>query len=473
MPGERSFVCNRPSGRLWLRLRRALQTAEMGLAALLVLAAMAAAANALLPGLGLPPIQHSSGIAGHFETAVGLLFLVSMGLILARALAYGVLVFHGRRRMAAGSTARTVDLRFHPRVTVIVAARNQENVIVRTVLSVLRNGYEDLEVVVVDDGSSDDTLELLRENFGGGAQVKILDQPHRGQAAALDKAIAHASHEILIALDAATVFRRGAIEKLVNHFADPRVGAVSGNVRVGNRERWITRFESIEYVRGFNLDRRALDTLSSAAFVSGSAGAWRKSLVERAGGFREGAVAPETDLALAIRRMGYEVRYEEEAVAFTEAPKDLRGLARQRFNWFFGTFEAAWKHRDALFLPRCGSLGFLALPAVWIFQILTPVLSPFADIAMLAALGLGNWHVVLAYYLWFFLLEMLTAFGAYAIEREPPWDLSLLFFQRVLYRQLMYYVLVKSFDRGTGGRLEGWRGFERRPGFDRSTVEGT
>ncbi|MCU1258483.1 MAG: polysaccharide deacetylase, partial [Bryobacterales bacterium] len=160
--------------------------------------------------------------------------------------------------------------------------------------------------------------------------------------------------------------------------------------------------------------------------------------------------------------LGYKIRYEQDAIAYTEAPEDLRGLAKQRFRWAFGTLQAAWKHRDAMFVPKYGTLGFIALPSIWLFQVLLSALSPFAEICMFIALFAGNWHIVLLYYTAFFVVELLTGFLAYALEGVPPWDLTLLFFQRIYFRQLMHYVLLKSLIFAMRGRLVGWGKLERR-----------
>ncbi len=160
--------------------------------------------------------------------------------------------------------------------------------------------------------------------------------------------------------------------------------------------------------------------------------------------------------------MGYTIRYEEDAIAYTEAPEDTRGLAKQRFRWAFGTLQAAWKHRDAMFMPRYGTLGFVALPSIWLFQVLLSALSPFAEVCMFIGLFAGNWKVILGYYLAFFVLELLTGVLAYSLEGIAPWDLTLLFFQRIYYRQLMYYVLAKSLLFAMRGRLVGWGKLERR-----------
>ena len=388
----------------------------------------------------------------------GVLFLVAIYLTLLRSLVFGALAVIQKRR----ESKLVFDPGYRPPVSVIIAAFNEGKVIRRTVESILTNGCDDIEVIVVDDGSIDDTLAVLHANFTDEPRVRILTQPNGGKSAALNRAIAHANNEILVALDADTVFRAGTIEKLTRHFSDPKIGAVSGNARVGNKKNLLTRFQSIEYIYGFNLDRRALDLLNAITVVPGAVGAWRKQLILDAGGFGHDTLAEDADLTIAIRRMGYTIRYEEDAIAYTEAPEDTRGLAKQRFRWAFGTLQAAWKHRDAMFMPRYGTLGFVALPSIWLFQVMLSALSPFAEVCMIIGLFAGNWKVVLLYYLAFFVLELLTGALAYGLEGVAAWDLSLLFFQRIYYRQLMYYVLAKSLLFAMKGRLVGWGKLERR-----------
>lgn len=397
-------------------------------------------------------------LKSNLKDLLGILFLSAIVLTMLRSLVFGILAVLQKRRAARMYFGDVIP----PPVSVIVAAYNEDKVIVRTVQSILDNGYPELEVVVVDDGSKDATLAVLRENFSDERRVTILTQPNGGKSAALNNGIAHSKYDILVAVDADTVFRKGTIAKLTRHFADPNVGAVSGNARVGNRGKLITRFQSIEYIYGFNLDRRALDLLNAITVVPGAVGAWRKDLIQWLGGFGHDTLAEDADLTMAIRRLGFKIRYEQDAVAYTEAPEDLRGLAKQRFRWAFGTLQAAWKHRDALFVPKYGTLGFVALPSIWLFQVLLSALSPFAEICMLIALFAGNWRIVLLYYMAFFVVELLTGFLAYALEGEKPWDLMLLFFQRIYFRQLMHYVLLKSLVFAMRGRLVGWGKLERR-----------
>jgi len=394
----------------------------------------------------------------RFSQVLGVLFLSAIFLTLARSLTYGVLAILQKRRAAHYQ----FDPGYRPHVSILIAAYNEEKVINRTIESLLNNGYDAMEIIVIDDGSKDRTLEVVRERFADQSKIVILTQPNGGKSAALNNGIRHAKHELLVAVDADTLFAPGAIEKLARHFADPKIGAVSGNARVGNKSNWITRFQSIEYVYGFNLDRRALDYLNAITVVPGAVGAWRKRAVLDCGGFLHDTLAEDTDLTLAIRRRGFVIRYEQDAIAYTEAPEDTKSLLKQRFRWVFGTLQASWKHRDALFVPKYGTLGFVALPSIWLFQLVLAALSPFAEIAMIISLIGGAWKIVLLYYAAFFLVELMSGFLAYFLEGLAPWDLSLLFFQSIYYRQIMLYVLAKSFLFAIRGRLVGWGKLERK-----------
>jgi len=394
----------------------------------------------------------------RFSQILGILFLSAIFLTLARSVAYGIMAIVQKRR----ASHYVFDPTYQPFVSVLVAAYNEEKVINRTIDSLLANGYDNMEIIVINDGSKDRTLEVVQERFAENPKIVILNQPNGGKSSALNNGIRHSKYEILVAVDADTLFAPDAIQKLVRHFSNPKVGAVSGNARVGNKSNWITRFQSIEYIYGFNLDRRALDLLNAITVVPGAVGAWRKQPVLDCGGFLHDTLAEDTDLTLAIRRRGYIIRYEQDAIAYTEAPEDTKSLLKQRFRWVFGTLQASWKHRDALFVRQYGTLGFVALPSIWLFQLVLASLAPFAEIAMIVSLIAGDWKIVLLYYAAFFIVELSSGFLAYSLEGLPPWDLALLFFQSIYYRQIMLYVLAKSFLFAIRGRLVGWGKLERK-----------
>src|SRR2546426_9544692 len=365
-----------------------------------------------------------------------------------------------------------------PTVTVLIPAHNEENVIVETVTAALASEVPDLRVIVVNDGSTDRTAELLEEHFGRDPRVRILHQANRGKAAALNRAMSEADTEILITIDADTEVEPDAVRKLLRHFSDLRVGAVAGNVKVGNRARWLTRWQALEYVTSQNMEKRAFDLLNCITVVPGALGAWRVEAVRAAGGFTADTVAEDTDLTIAIRRAGWRIGYDEEAIAWTQAPETTEALVRQRFRWTFGTLQSVWKHGDMLFRRKYGTLGWVALPNVFIFQILFPLVSPLIDLMFLSSLvlwGLAQFRITRLPQLWteqdversliffagFMLIDLLACVIACTLERKEDWTLLWpLLLQRFYYRQMMYVVLFRSVMGAVQGHAVGWRGIE-------------
>ncbi len=366
---------------------------------------------------------------------------------------------------------------FTPFVSVIVPARNEEKVIVRTLAALLHSEYPSFEVIVVDDGSTDATGAEVKRAFGGDPRVRLFQRENQGKAEALNYGISQSRADIVIAMDADTLFQKDTIQKLVRRFEVQEVGAVAGNAKVGNRINMLTRWQALEYITSQNLDRRAFDALNCITVVPGAIGAWRRELVLKAGGFTNDTLAEDTDLTIAIRRMGYDIAYEDKAIAYTEAPHSLRNFLKQRFRWSFGTLQSVWKHRDTLFRRRYGSLGFIALPNIVIFQLLFPLISPLMDLLVLMSVGIyqlqryyhGNSYSssnllrLAGYYLMFLAIDYLSCIVAFALERKEDWKLLFwLLWQRLLYRQVMYYIAIKSMLAAIRGGAVGWARVERK-----------
>lgn len=369
-----------------------------------------------------------------------------------------------------------------PSVSVIIAAYNEQKVIGRTIQAVLDSGYSPLEVIVVDDGSTDGTAQEVQRLFASHPQVRLICQPNQGKAAALNHAIQHATGEILIALDADTIFLPDTVVRLVRRFADPRVGAVAGNVKVGNRINVLTRWQAIEYITSQNLDRRAYALLNAVTVVPGAVGAWRREAVLQAGGYERDTMAEDMDLTWRLRRAGWRIETANDAIGLTEAPDNLRGLFRQRFRWAYGTLQCLWKHRSAL--GRYGWFGWVMLPSLWLFQVLFQILSPLVDLQVAWTLinvgeawltrGLlrQDWQplpqAVAALsqigflYALFFAIELLAGIVAFRLDRERMRLLWWLFWQRFVYRQLMYAVMIKSVLTALQGVRAGWSKLERK-----------
>jgi peptidoglycan-N-acetylglucosamine deacetylase len=408
--------------------------------------------------------------------AIATVFILGIVLVSGRALIIGILAIIEKLRP---DHARLPEP--PPGVTVLIPAHNEESVIVQTVESVLLSDLSNIQVVVVDDGSSDRTLELLESNFGKNAGVQIIHQVNRGKAAALNNALTQAKTEFVVTIDADTEIEPDAIRKLLRHFSDPKVGAVAGNVKVGNRSRWLTRWQALEYITSQNMEKRAFDLLNCITVVPGALGAWRREAIEAAGGITADTVAEDADLTIAIRRLGWRVTYDEEAIAWTEAPETPGQLIRQRFRWTFGTLQSFWKHSDTLFRPKYGTLGCVALPNIFVFQILLPLVSPVLDLLFLGSLvlwGLAGLHITQIPHLWttddvqrsvvfflgFLLIDVLTCVIAFALERHEDWTLLIpVLLQRFYYRQLMYIVLFRSVKEAVSGRPVGWKGVEKEP----------
>ncbi|HYV24848.1 MAG TPA: glycosyltransferase [Pyrinomonadaceae bacterium] len=403
-------------------------------------------------------------------------FIIGIVLGMARLAVIGALAFAQWLRSRKREREHSGEA-YEPFVSIIVPAYNEEFVIEATIRSLLNSDYDNVEIIVVDDGSKDRTSDVVREQFGDEPLIRLFTVPNAGKAAALNIGLRHAKGDIIVALDADTQFPADTIRALARRFVDPTMGAVAGNAKVGNRINIVTRWQALEYITSQNMDRRAFASLNCITVVPGAVGAWRRELIEECGGFSEHTLAEDQDLTLQIRKRGYRIGYEEKAIGWTEAPQNLRMLAKQRFRWAYGTLQCLWKHRDALFRPKYGALGFVAMPNVWIFQIIFPLISPVMDLLLIytclsalvdriqqpSAYSFTNLRQILFYYALFLAVDWSAACFAFALERKERWRLLWwLFLQRFCYRQVMYYVMAKSVQTAIRGAVVGWGKLERK-----------
>ena len=371
---------------------------------------------------------------------------------------------------------------FLPRVAVLIPAYNEEKVIVRTIRSVLNSDYPHLRVIVIDDGSADRTSEVAREAYPeeiAAGMLTVLRTANGGKAEALNFAVADLEEEFYVGIDADTVIAADAVSKLVCHFADPEIGAVAGNAKVGNRVNLWTRWQALEYITSQNFERRALDLFEVVTVVPGAIGAWRTEAVRQGGCYPVNTVAEDADLTMNLLEQGYKVIYEDRALAFTEAPATARGLMRQRFRWSFGTLQAVYKHQAAFL--RNKAMGLFALPNILVFQILLPLVSPFIDLFFVAgvvhylldrhfhpeAANATNFEKLLTFFLAFLVIDFVTSALAFSLERRHAankgdgWLLFHIWLQRFAYRQLFSLVLFKTVKRAIDGRPFNWDKLER------------
>ncbi len=356
---------------------------------------------------------------------------------------------------------------FQPPVTVLIAAYNEAKVIASTMRSVLETDYTgEIEVLVINDGSVDGTAAIVADLATHDGRVRLIDQPNGGKASALDRGFREAKHDLVVLLDADTQFTRETIGQLVQPMRDEKTGAVSGHAKVGNPRSLIARCQALEYICGFNLDRRAYAKWNCITVVPGAISALRVSAVRSVGGISHDTLAEDTDLTLALHRAGWRIAYTPAALAHTEAPETFADLSKQRFRWAFGTMQSLWKHRDMTFNPRFGALGLFSLPSIWFFQILLVALTPFVDFGLLVSFLLGNGAAVLPYLIAYLAIDMLLAVVACALEREPLWRAWIIIPMRVIYRVLLSYVVWKAIKRALHGALVGWGKLERTASVD-------
>ncbi|MCW0214164.1 MAG: glycosyltransferase [Pseudonocardia sp.] len=346
-------------------------------------------------------------------------------------------------------------------VTVVVPAYNESKNIESTVRSILANDHP-LEVVVVDDGSSDGTADLV-ESLGLD-RVRVVRQLNAGKSAALNTGTANARYDIVIMIDGDTIFEPDTVRHLAQPFGDPKVGAVAGNVKVANTDTLIGRLQHIEYVVGFGIDRRVQDTTRSITTIPGAAGAFRKSALREVGGLSEDTLAEDTDLTIALGRRGWRVVFEDRALAWTEAPATAGQLWRQRYRWSYGTMQALWKHRGALREP--GSFGWIGLAHVLLFQILLPLTAPLVDIFLIYGLIFEDPATTLLLWSLMMLVQLASGLYAFHVDGEPKNALWVLPVQQVVYRQLMYIVLVQSTISAISGVRVRWQKLQRTGAVD-------
>lgn len=394
------------------------------------------------------------------------LFLVGIILSIFRMVMMAVLAYFETKRekkLKAGFRGIPAGLN----VSVIVPAYNEEVNATRTVNSLLQQDYPYLDIIFVDDGSKDKTYENVKSAYEGNPKVKVLKKPNGGKASALNFGISQTDSEFVVCIDADTQLNTDAVSKLINTFylqgRPDDVGAVAGNVKVGNEVNMITKWQSIEYITSQNFDRRAFSLLNCITVVPGAIGAFRRKAILEAGGFTTDTLAEDCDLTMRLHKAGYIIENCNDAISWTEAPETMSQFLKQRFRWSFGILQSFWKHRDAIFRKEYKNFGKVALPNILLYQILLPFLAPLADLLLVVSLILSGLGLIVAdpksiiiSYIVFSLVDILCAAIAFLFEKEDLKKLIWMIPQRLVYRQMMYYILFKSIRKAVKGEIQNW-----------------
>jgi cellulose synthase/poly-beta-1,6-N-acetylglucosamine synthase-like glycosyltransferase/peptidoglycan/xylan/chitin deacetylase (PgdA/CDA1 family) len=332
------------------------------------------------------------------------------------------------------------------RASVLVPAHNEEKNIEATLLSLIENTHRPHEIIVIDDGSTDNTAHIVkRVQLQHPSQTLIIKTiKNTGKANALNIGITLASNDIIVAIDADTIFTPNTIGNLVRHFSDEHVSAVAGRVYNARNDSILSILQSIEYIVGQNLEKQAFGNINAISVVPGAIGAWRKSAIISAGGYDADTLVEDQDLTLKVLRAGGKIMYDKDAIAYTEAPHTLRSFLKQRFRWVFGTMQCLWKHKQELFNTKRIGLGWIALPNIMIFGTFLQLFYPIIGILTIVQIAFGSWEAIIVSYAAFTLIDFLYAGMAFWHEKENRHLILMLPLQRLYYQQIMFYVIIKS-----------------------------
>jgi cellulose synthase/poly-beta-1,6-N-acetylglucosamine synthase-like glycosyltransferase len=359
------------------------------------------------------------------------------------------MVRHQRTTWSEGAH-RLLSSEATPRVTVLAPAYNEEVTVAASVRSLLTLHYPNLEVVVINDGSKDETLSVLRAEFdlteispsfpasvdskpvralyrsARHRGLVVVDKVNGGKADSLNAGLNVATGELVCAIDADTLIDPAAFLRIIRPFlTDDATVATGGTIRVVNDAtvrdgrvvavrtptRALPGIQTVEYLRSFLFGRLGWNVLGGNLIVSGAFGMFRRSAMIATGGYRHDTVGEDMELVVRLRRLGVQERgpskvtFVPDPVAWTEVPESLRVLGRQRERWQRGLADVLWRHRGMLFNPRYGRIGWVAMPYFWIVELFGPAIEALGLVAMALALGLGAVNLPFA------ALFLLTAYG--------------------------------------------------------------
>ena len=331
---------------------------------------------------------------------------------------------------------------YQPRISIIIPAYNEEKVVARTIETIIEADYPDKEIIVVDDGSKDNTFEVASEFNGRG--VKVVRRPNGGKFAALNTGIAVSTGEIIITVDADSMITRVSLSEIVRGFEDPDVAGVAGNLKVYNRTNILTKLQALEYIVQIQIVRRAFENFGSLTVASGAFSAFRKAALKEAGNYDPDYLLEDFDITIKLLKSHQILHGSNEAVCYTEAPETLQDVYKQRLSWFRGDFQNFWKHRDAFFNPRFGIMNKLTFP----YMLLSMTLVPFASLVVIVTSVImlidGEWMTLVLALALFMALQLLISILAILIADE---DLKLAIYSPLFivgYKQFLDFTMIKA-----------------------------
>jgi len=363
-----------------------------------------------------------------------------------------ILTFYVVDRLHRGKTDKKEhSYQATPTVAILLPMYNEEKVVVKTIRNLLAIEYDKYCIIVIDDGSSDNSYALVDKHFAGDPKVKLLHQNNAGKSAALNKGVKTSSSDIIVTIDADTWVRPDSIEKIVGYFNEAEVAGVAGHIKVGNRVNLLTEMQYYEYEALWDNDRALADAINGILMVPGALGAFRRSALEAVGGFKPEMIAEDTELTLRLLQSNYVLRNARDAVAYTEAPDNLKMFFRQRVRWTAGLMQGLLEHNRKLLSHTNRFLRYLVLPMTWCFRIIFPFFLPIVDYYFLYSIVFLHHYEAFAWWSAILLTEALTHFIILKNNNERVGVFKLVVMQR-LYRHLLfinYWFILRRWFNGT------------------------
>jgi cellulose synthase/poly-beta-1,6-N-acetylglucosamine synthase-like glycosyltransferase len=346
-------------------------------------------------------------------------------------------------------------------VDVLLPMYNEERVVVTTIENLLSIDYPGCSIIVIDDGSTDDSYQVACRHFGDHPRVRIVHQANAGKSSALNRAMNLSESDIIICIDADTLVRPDIVDIMLPYFQDEKVAAVSGYIRVGNKVNSLTHMQYIEYITLQNFERSVFEDVNGILVVPGALGAFRREVVKSLDGFTSKALAEDCDITLRMLCANYVIKNASEAISFTEAPDTVNMFFKQRVRWTVGLVQGVLRYGGQLTKHPNKTLAFIVLPYTWCFRIILPFFVPLADYFFLVSyFFLGN-HELLPVYLMCMLMETCITGFILILEKQRINLLQLIFMQKI-FRHLILFSYVCIFLRWTKGSLYKWNKIPRQ-----------
>lgn len=425
---------------------------------------------------------YSKNISGRRMPSVFLLFLLGSPFIIATMIAYegytllqspvriillwamtisfwSTMLFVPMAVISKNRENTQPEIKTFPKISIIVPAYNEEKVIAHTIEGLLETKYPKKEIIFVDDGSSDRTLEIAMQYKD---KIKVLHKENGGKASALNYGLVYATGEIIVIQDADTIIGRHSLKEIVKGFeVNEHVAAVAGNIKVRNRVNVLTKCQALEYITGIQIVRRAFDVFGSITIVPGALGAFKKSFLSESGSYGKETIVEDFDQTIKLLKAGLITQGSSKATAYTEAPDTLHDFIAQRKRWYRGNIQVLKRHSDALINPRFGYLQRLSLPYLFLGMVITPIIGFTAAANAIMGVILGDWWYVLQVSAIFTVVHYLMSALAIRIDDEDPkllWYAGLLVFG---FKQITDFLLLKALVEQLSNKKAIWTSAKR------------